>query len=155
MSARVANMARDVRSLSKRARLVYGLGCIAVGCYPVALGLGFFPVAEAGLNAPPWVVMAAGFAFVIAGFMILLADHSRANDLLAGILLLLFGAIGVWVSLFSSSEGFSGGLPFLSQETNVFLGRCLFGLGALISFAVCAYAFRRAAHNDGKGDNGR
>lgn len=141
-------MAKNIKSLSSRARLAYGLACIALGLYPVALGLGYFPVDEARLTAPSWVVAAAGFAFVIAGLMILLADHSRANDLLAGILLLIFGAIGAWVSLFSSSEGFSGGWPFFSQELNVFLGRCLFGLGALISFAICGYAFRRAAKSD-------
>ena len=134
----------SVRTLSGRARMIYGAGCIALGCYPVALGLGYLPAGEAGLNAPPWVVAGAGFVFVIAGFMILLAKYSRIVDLLAGILLLLFGIMGVWVSLFSASEGFSGGLPFLSQELNIMLGRWLFGLGALISFAMCAYAFRRA-----------
>lgn len=137
-------MVRDARSLSGRARLVYGLGCIALGCYPLALSLGFLPVDEAGLHAPLWVVAVAGFVFIIAGFMILLANHSRANDLLAGVLLFLFGIMGAWVSLFSSSEGFSGGLPLVSQETNILLGRWLFGLGALISFALCGYAFRRA-----------
>ena len=137
-------MARDARSLSGRARLAYGAGCIALGCYPVALGLGLLPVDEADVHAPLWIIAGAGLAFVIAGFMILFAKHSRVNDLLAGILLLLFGITGIWVSLFSSSEGFSGGLPFLSRELNIMLGRGLFGLGALISFALCAYAFRRA-----------
>lgn len=137
-------MARDARSLSARARLVYGLGCIALGCYPLALSLGLLPVGETGFNAPLWVVAGAGFVFVIAGFMILLANYSRANDLLAGVLLLLFGIMGAWVSLFSSSEGFSGGLPLLSREANILLGRWLFGLGALISFAMCGYAIRRA-----------
>lgn len=136
---------RDARSLSGRAKLAYGIGCIALGCYPIALSLGLLPVDEGALNAPPWVVAGAGFAFVIAGSMILLANHSRANDLLAGVLLFVFGIMGAWVSLFSSSEGFSGGLPFLSRDLNVMLGRWLFGLGALISFAICVYAFRRAA----------
>lgn len=138
-------MATDARSLSWRAKLAYGVGCIALGCYPIALGLGFFPAEETRLDTPPWVVVAAGLAFVIAGFMILLAAHSRANDLLAGVLLLLFGIMGVWVAVFSSSDGFSGGLPFLARELNITLGRWLFGLGSLISFAMCAYAFRRAA----------
>lgn len=127
-----------------RARLIYGVGCVLIGCYPVALGLGLLPVDQADVHTPLWVVAGAGFAFVIAGFMILFAKHSRVNDLLAGILLLLFGIIGIWVSLFSSSEGFSGGLPFLPRELNITLGRWLFGLGSLISFAMCGYAFRRA-----------
>jgi hypothetical protein len=56
---------------------------------------------------------------------------------------MVFGVMGIWVSLFSSSEGFSGGLPFLSQDLNILIGRCLFGLGAIISFALSAWAFRR------------
>ena len=138
-------MARHISSLSARARLAYGIGCIAIGCYPMAVALGFIPIDEAPSTAPAWVIAGAGMAFVIAGFMILMAKHSRANDLLAGILLLLFGVMGVWVSVFSSSDGFSGGWPFLSRETNEFIGRCLFGFGAFISFSMSAYAFRRAA----------
>lgn len=137
-------MAKDVRSLSGRARLAYGLGCIALGCYPIAISLGYIPIEESASTAPPWVIAGAGSAFVIAGFMILLAHHSRANDWLAGVLLMVFGIMGVWVSVFSSSEGFSGGLPFFSQELNIRVGRWVFGLGSLICFALCAWAFRRA-----------
>lgn len=137
-------MAEDIRSLSGRARWAYGIGCIALGCIPIAASLGYVPVDEARLSAPSWVVAGAGFLFVVAGFMFLLAHHSRANDLLAGVLLMLFGLLGAWVSLFGSSEGFSGGLPFLSRELNALIARWVFGLGALISFALCAWAFRRA-----------
>jgi len=136
-------MAKDIRSLSKHARLAYGLGCLALGSYPIALSLGYVQIEESASTAPPWVIAGAGFVFVIAGFMILLANHSRANNLLAGVLLMVFGIMGIWVSLFSSSEGFSGGLPFLSQDLNILIGRCLFGLGAIISFALSAWAFRR------------
>ena len=138
-------MARDTRSLSVRERSVYGIGCLALGCYPMAVALGVIPVQQADLAAPRWVIAGAGLVFVFAGFMILLAHHSRANDLLAGVLLLLFGILGAWVSVFSSDEGFSGGLPFLVPELNVLVGRWVFGLGALICFVLCVYALRRAA----------
>ncbi|MDJ0700063.1 MAG: hypothetical protein QNJ07_09420 [Woeseiaceae bacterium] len=137
-------MAKHIRSLSKRARLVYGVGCLALGCYPIAMALGYVSIDEAESTAPRWVVAGAGLTFVVAGFMILLAKHSRANDLLAGVLLLLFGILGTWVAVFSSGEGFSGGLPFLSSELNIKVGRWVFGLGAMICFAFCVYAFRRA-----------
>lgn len=136
-------MATDIRLLSTRARIGYGVACIALGCYPIALGLGIVE-ADSGLAAPPWVVVSAGLAFIIAGSMILFAHNSRANDLFAGILLLLFCATGIWVAGFSSDQGFSGGLPFVSRETNIMIGRWLFGLGALISFAMAVYALRRA-----------
>ena len=125
--------------------MIYGLGCIGLGCYPLALGLGYLSIGDSELTTPTWVIVAAGFAFIIAGFMILLAHSSRANDLLAGLLLFLFGSLGIWVSLFSADEGFSGGLPFISREMNILIARWVFGLGALISFAACAWAFRRAA----------
>lgn len=79
--------------------------------------------------------------------MILLANHTRANDLLAGVLCLLFAIMGAWVALFSASEGFSGGWFFLSYEQNVALGRWVFGIGSLLNLAIAAYAFRRAAQS--------
>jgi len=121
-----------------------GLVCIALGCYPLSIALGFLPIDEAKMMAPMWVVAMSGIMFIIAGGMILLGNHSWANDLLAGILCLLFGVMGAWVSLFSASEGFSGGVPLLGHESNVTLARWMFGIGALISFAISAYAFRRA-----------
>jgi len=131
-------------SRPERTRLVYGLLLIAVGALPLSIALGLLPVDEADVHAPMWVVAISGIVFLIAGCMIFLGNHSWANDLLAGILCLLFGVIGVWVALFSSSEGFSGGVPLLSNAANVTLARWVFGGGALICFAISAYAFRRA-----------
>jgi len=138
-------MARSAKSLSKRSRLGWALFCIVAACYPISVALGLLSVNEADVTAPLWVLAIVGAVFVIAGIMILLADYSRANDFLAGILCLLFGIAGTWVSLFSSSEGFSGGLFFLSDAQNVTLGRWVFGFGAVTCFAISAYAFRRAA----------
>ncbi len=134
----------DARTLSLPARIGIGTGCILLGCYPIALGLGLMPAEEADLSAPLWVVAGAGLAFVIAGLMIIFARHARANNFLAGVFLLVFGLIGLWVSLFSSSDGFSGGAFFLSRESNITLGRWLFGFGSLICFSLSVYAFRLA-----------
>ncbi len=140
-------MAEDPQQISGRSRFGWGLFCIALGCYPISIALGLLPVDEARVMAPMWVVAMAGIMFVIAGAMILIGDHSWANDLLAGVLCLLFGIMGTWVSLFSPSEGFSGGVPLLAGESNVTLGRWMFGIGALMCFAISAYAFRRAAQS--------
>jgi len=137
-------MADRISSSSARSRLGMGLVCIALGCYPLSIALGLLPVDEAKVMAPMWVIAMSGIVFVIAGGMILSGNHSWANDLLAGILCLLFGIMGTWVSFFSASEGFSGGVPLLPHESNVTLGRWVFGTGALICFAVSAYAFWRA-----------
>ncbi len=129
---------------TKRTRFVLGLICIVLGTLPLLVALGVIPVDEADVYAPIWVVAISGMVFLIGGCMIFLGDHSWANDLLAGVLCLLFGVVGVWVALFASSEGFSGGIALLSDAVNVTLGRWVFGGGALISFSISAYAFRRA-----------
>lgn len=94
-----------------------------------------------------WVIGLCGFVFVIGGCMLFLAEHARTNDLLAGVLCMVFAVIGAWVSLFGPSEAFSGGLAFLSHGQNVMLGRWVFGIGALISVSIAIYAFRRAAQS--------
>lgn len=127
-----------------RKRFFLGLFCIALGAYPLAIAFGLIPVGDTKILAPMWVVALSGVVFLIAGCMILLKDHFWAKDLLAGVLCLIFGILGTWVSLFSASEGISGGVPLLSHQANVTLGRWVFGIGALISFAISAYAFRRA-----------
>lgn len=89
-----------------------------------------------------WVLAACGFAIAIAGCMVIVGIHSRVNDLLAAILLLLFSSIGFWVS-FSPSEGFSGGIPFLPDRYNIAIGRVLFFGGALMTLAMSVWALRR------------
>jgi hypothetical protein len=129
---------------SKPSRLAWGLICIALGLLPISIALDWLPVAEASLHAPPWVVALSGAVFLIGGCMILLTNHTWANDLLAALLCLPFGIIAAWAALFGASDAFSGGLPFLSHEANVVLGRWVFGVGAIICFVISAYAARRA-----------
>jgi len=140
-------MTQDIRTLSSRARLVYGLGCITLGCFPILVSTGLLDAWKSASLAPYWVVVGTGVIFIIAGFMILMAHHSRVNDLLAAVLLMIFGILGVWASLFGTSESISGGLPFFSREINVLIGRWVFGISALISFALCAWAIRRGMAN--------
>jgi hypothetical protein len=138
-------MADHTTTPGKRSRLTLGVVCVALGCYPLSIALGVFPVGNARAAAPMWVVGLSGFVFLIGGCMLILAEHARVNDLLAGVLCMIFAVIGAWVSLFGPGEAFSGGLTFLSHEQSVLLGRWVFGFGALISVSIAIYAFRRAA----------
>lgn len=133
---------------SKRARPVLAVLCVALGIYPLSIALGFVHVDDAQVHAPMWIIALSGVVFLIAGFMILLANRSRANDVLACIVCLLFGVIGMWVALFGASEGFSVGIPLLSHDANVKIARVVFGSGAVICFAISGYAFRRAFRSD-------
>tara|TARA_R110002167_G_scaffold149732_1_gene343153 strand:+ start:347 stop:760 length:414 start_codon:yes stop_codon:yes gene_type:complete len=136
--------------MAKLAPLNPGWGwiCILLGLYPIAIAAGILEVDPDKLHAPPWVLALCGLVFIIAGCMALLGQHGRVNDSLAALILLAFALVGVWVSLFSSAEGFSGGLPFVSQEMNILLQRCIFGLGALICLSLFVYAVRRAINPD-------
>ena len=122
--------------------ILLALVAIACGGSILLIATGVIDV-EPTAGTPHWVVGLAGLAFVIAGFMIFLRHHSRALDLMAAILLGAFTLMAAWVTFDSSSEGFSGGIPFLPREMNVSLGRVIFGLGALICFAMFLWALKR------------
>ena len=49
----------------------------------------------------------------------------------------------VWITFHASSEGFSGGIPFLPNDMNVSLARVMFGLGALLCCSGFLYALKR------------
>ena len=122
--------------------IMLALIAIACGGYILLIASGVID-AEPANDTPYWVLALAGIAFVIAGFMIFLRNYSRALDLLAAVLLAGFTLIAGWVTFYSSSEGFSGGIPFLPRDTNVSLGRVMFGLGTLMCFAGFLYALKR------------
>ncbi len=135
-------------STSRQPHPGWGWFMIALGCYPILIAFG---VVSAEMLAPPWVVAAAGLAFVIGGIMLLMRGDSPMNSLLAGLLCAVFGGLGLWAAFLAPSELFSTGSlddPFepgvglLSQERNVRLGRWMFGLGTLITIPLAAVAFR-------------
>lgn len=128
---------------SPRSHLAIALFCMAVGGMLILVACGFFIDNPDQRDAPDFVIAMCGSAFIIAGGMVLVGRRSRVNDLFAAILCLLFGATGVWVALFSPSDGFSGGLPLISNEANIRLARWVFGLGSLVCFAMAAWAFKR------------
>ncbi|MEM1174186.1 MAG: hypothetical protein AAGI27_05205 [Pseudomonadota bacterium] len=136
---------RHINTLSVRARWFYAVICFVAGSYPIAICLGYVTFEESDTATPLWVAAGVGSAFIMAGFMILLTRYGRANDLMAGVMLLIFASLGVWVSVFSSDAGFSGGVAWLPEDMNILIGRVFFGFGALVSLAMAVWAFRRAA----------
>lgn len=126
----------------KNSETAMALIAIACGGYALLAAAGVIPEQTTN-DTPMWVLAAAGLAFVIAGFMIFLREHSRAVDLLAAVLLAAFTLIAGWITFYSSPDGFSGGIPFASQDTNVSFARIMFGLGTLMCFAGFLYALKR------------
>lgn len=128
---------------SQRVNSVIAFLCIALGGFLVLVACGLISSDPDQRHAPDLIIALSGSVFIIAGSMVLIGHQSRYNDLLAAILCLVFGSIGAWVAFLSPGEGFSGGLPLLSKESNIMLGRWVFGLGSIMCFAISAWAFTR------------
>lgn len=122
--------------------IALALVAIACGGYALLAASGVFS-AQTANDTPAWVLGLVGIVFVIAGVMIFLRNYSRALDLFAAIILASFTLIAGWITFHASSEGFSGGIPFLPYEMNVSLARVMFGLGALLCFSGFLYALKR------------
>lgn len=127
----------------ERGRRAIGSLSVLGGGAICAVALDLVPIDESSLHAPRAVLFLAGLVVLVAGVMALGGPDSRHNDLLAAALLLSMAAAGAWVALFAPGEGFSGGVPLLPRGTNVLLARIVFGLGAVATFLVAVWAFRR------------
>lgn len=114
-----------------------------VGLFVAAMAIGLVPVDEADADAPMWLLYVVAVVFMLAGVMIIIGQENRYNDLLAALLMVAMGAIGVWVAISAGASGFSGGIFLLPRASNVMLGRIAFGTGSLICFAMAAYALSR------------
>lgn len=139
--------------------LVFGLITAAIGGYFALVGGGLLPIpgGPANLHAPLWVLFCVGLAFLLAGIALLVQRFGRADargelpadappllrviQYLTGVAIFVsFALIGSWVAFGPGERAFSGTLMFPDARTNEILGRALFGVGAIISWA-CAVAF--------------
>jgi arginine exporter protein ArgO len=127
---------------SRRSHLAVALVCLVSGGLLILVAAGVISTSPSQRHAPDFIITLSGLAFIIAGCMVFVGRQSRSNDLLAAILCLLFGATGAWVAIYGPSEGFSGGIPLISNEANVWLARWVFGLGSLVCFALSGWAFK-------------
>ena len=125
----------------KMSDIAMALIAIACGGFILLVLAGVIP-GEMANNTPRWIGALAGFVFVIGGTMIFLRNHSRALDLFAAVVLAAFALMAGWVAVYGA-EGILGGVPFLSRDTNVSIGRGMFGFGAVMCFGAFLYAMQR------------
>ncbi len=127
------------RPLSPRGRLFMALVFFAFGLLQFALVLGWIPVKSAQPDTPRWVLVAASSMFVIAGFMILLAENERLAWLRSIVLWLFVLCLALpfnWVAFGEGERKFSGTSSFLGfithSTTGESEGRLVFGFFALL-----------------------
>ena len=130
------------KKLSKNQQVLAGVLFILAGISIFLIGLGWGPLELQENEAPGWVVSIAGAIFAFAGVMILIGEKTQYNNLLAGFLIAIMGTVGAWVALFGADENISGGYSFVSAGTNYSFARILFGVGAIICYAISIHAVR-------------
>lgn len=113
-----------------------------IGVFFVLMGAGIIPIELQENEAPAWIITVCGVIFCVAAALTLRGQGAKFNQLLSAVLIALMGTIGAWVALFGDSGQMSGGINLLSDAGNITLGRVVFGLGALVCYAIAIHAFR-------------
>ncbi len=126
-------------SASRGQRDAFGLIALAIGAGIMALGSGLWPHALSGLNAPVWVLLAAGGVFALAGASLLSQGRTPpwVQALIGNCILTLFAVIPAWIAWGGSRRGFSasgnlGGLWLTMGFDGVNVGRMVFAGSAIL-----------------------
>jgi hypothetical protein len=131
-----------------------GLAAIGMGLFLLLFGLGIVPMKPRAGDAPLWIAIAAGIAFMLGGLSVAVgAIHgvSETGDLpkdtgwwmrlfyyLIGVLVAgALASIGTWVAFGAGPRAFGGtGMFLLSLELNAMIGRIMFGIGAVLAWLI-------------------
>ena len=146
----------STQAQSTKGMVWFGLLFMAVGSFIIFSALDIIPTDESSFYAPRWVVAAAGWLFFAAGLTVSLMD-SRLDVFrqswwfywmhgLAGLsIIFMFAFLLNWVAFGPGEREFSGGIsiPFITisfDKANEFLGRVVFGIGALFFDVILVYS---------------
>lgn len=113
-----------------------------VGALLMAVAGGLIPASPDSFYAPRWILGLVGFVLLTTGVSLLFPAESPWRACFASVILLSMAGVGLWAAFFGDPAHISGGLPFLSEQTNVRFGKWVFGIGALITFGISGYAFK-------------
>lgn len=141
----------DSRPLSPIARLALALLCVAAGALPMLAAFDVGPLRARDINGPPWLGVAAGGVFVLAGLMLLAGERLRGHPLswvLTFLVFAAFAAIGNWIAFGPGSRECSGSFTaFLFTRTRAAAEwecRIAFGIGACIMNGVLLWMMAHA-----------
>lgn len=105
---------------------------LLIGVLLMLVAVDVIPTDEADFHAPRWVVFLCGLIFALPALAGFLPQYSSAARYLIAVMLLCFGAVGVACGALGEEEEFSGGLPFVSKATNVWIARIVFISGGIL-----------------------
>ncbi|MBT8461306.1 MAG: hypothetical protein KJO44_02200 [Gemmatimonadetes bacterium] len=138
-----------------------GLLAVAAGAAIIMVGLGVIPTEETSRNAPPWVIVAAGAVFFVAGgYSVVVGSidlrrpgyiermsrggkFNPAGWLVGAFIASTFFAIAAWVAFGPGERAFSGGVGGgglgVGGPVGERAGRIVFGISAVILGAVSVW----------------
>jgi hypothetical protein len=117
-----------------------------VGAFLVLLGADIIPQRVFKPTVPSLVLVVIGLALILAGTSVFFRVGSPIANRMIGVCMLLMALPFFWVAFFGDPRHMSGGIPFLPDQYNRFLGRFMFGLGALFWLWLGVMALRHAKH---------
>jgi hypothetical protein len=147
----------DRSQLSPGGAIAIGLFLGAMGTLVMLLGLGTFGDRHLTDGTPPWVGVMAGLVFVLGGLAMIVGygvagGAAPDGDLPPGTprpvrlvqaalgvgITALLASIASWIAFGSGARHFSGSGLFISGAVNEILGRMVFGIGAVLTWAFVA-----------------
>ena len=137
-------------SLTPRGRLVLGALVIAMGAFVVLVASDALDMHyQRTASAPPWIGMIGGLVFVLAGGALMIGARGASDGKLPAtapwilralqhaVILVLVGlmaTIGTWVAFGPGERAFTMSGFGMTGDDNLWLGRAMFGVGALITW---------------------
>ncbi len=135
----------DKNKHSRLGNLVLGLVVIGFGVFPVLAAFDIGPLGTKDINGPPWLGIAAGGVFVVAGLILMLGESFPLLKNLLGVLIVVgLAALGNWIA-FGVGDRVCTGTSFLfgfgsGAQYSDLACRIPFGFGAVIIDAFLFYA---------------
>lgn len=121
---------------SPESNATVGYLCLAIGTAIALVAGDVIPTDPSQFFAPRWILALVGLSVIACGGSLIAPKDSIQQLCCVGLILLSFTIMGGWVAVFSPDESISGGLPFIPKSVNIFLARCLFGLGPLVCLGM-------------------
>ena len=125
-------------------RILTGVLLVVAGIVVGIVASGTISVDEDAVHAPNWILALLGLLFAGGGLATLVDPRTSLARWSAGTVVTTITVVSAWVSLFGSSEHFSGDWPFLSDDANVLVSRIVFGCVSLLGLAMIVAAAKKS-----------
>ncbi len=118
---------------------------LVIGVLIMLLAADVIPQDSMPPNVPSPVLFVVGLVLASAALGVLVGLGTPVSQVLIGLSMFLMAFSFSWVAVAGDTEQMSGGIPFLPDWLNVYLGRIAFGAFAIVFFGIGVAAWLSAA----------